>query len=90
MAEIDSYLQEFIQRTDANIKSLFDLVKGIEAAQSEHKKRLWRLENGGSRGEKEDIELEHVNNIFYYKYLINIKISLIKFILKFKNFRYLI
>jgi hypothetical protein len=40
MAEIDSYLQEFIQRTDANIKSLFDLVKGIEAAQSEHKKRL--------------------------------------------------
>jgi hypothetical protein len=48
------------------------------------------LENGGSRGEKEDIELEHVNNIFYYKYLINIKISLIKFILKFKNFRYLI
>ncbi len=37
MVEIDSDLQEFTTRTDANIQSLFALVRDIEASQNGNK-----------------------------------------------------
>jgi hypothetical protein len=62
---INDSISQTLERHEDNLHNLFKKVKDIEAAQSEYKKHLQDFENGRSRNENENIELQHVKNILF-------------------------
>ncbi len=62
---IDDSISKTLERHEDNLHNLFKKVKDIEVAQSEYKRHLQDFENGRSRNQNENIELQHVKNILF-------------------------
>ncbi len=52
-----------LERHENNFRNLVEKVKGIEVSQSEHKRRLRGLEDGRTRGDSENVELQQVKEV---------------------------
>jgi len=52
-----------LEKHENNFRDLVEKVKGIEVSQSEHKRRLRGLEDGRTRGDSENVELQQVKEV---------------------------
>ena len=76
MFDIEKYMESFkeslskrFERHEDNFKNLAGKMQSFEVTQSDHKKRLVRLENKKNLGENEDIRFQHVK-FFYLVFLL--------------------
>ena len=67
MIDIESYMGDFKQSMSEQLEWFEEKFYGIEISQSELKRRLRNLEMARNRSDdKEDIEIQHVNDILFY------------------------